>query len=323
MIDNAKIYVKAGDGGSGCNSFIGKKFTRSRHPDGGNGGKGADVIIRLNKNIQTLESFRFKHNFKAEDGKDGRANKKQGANGRPCIIEVPPGTIVCDINNNLILRDLAESEEELVVAKGGCGGRGNTRAKSTTPGLLGEERHLLLELKLVAEIALIGYPNAGKSAFLSKISSARVKVASYPFTTVTPAVGVLEFSDFAEPAVLTVVEIPALVKDSHQGKGLGIQFLRHAERVKVLVHLIDMAASCDRDPFQDYQNLNQELKLYNRGLSDKPQVLVANKMDLPNAETNLKKFTSKLNKKIYPISASNGKGIEELLNHLRGYFLKE
>lgn len=320
MVDNVKVYIKAGDGGSGCNSFKGVKFTRSRRPDGGNGGKGADVIIGVRKNIQTLEEFQFKQHFRAENGKCGRANKKRGADGRPCIIKVPAGTIVHDLKGNLLLRDLAESDEELVAARGGEGGKGNTKIKSATVGSSGEERHLLLELKLVADIALVGYPNAGKSTFLTKISSARPKIGSYPFTTVSPILGVLEFSDFEEPSALSIVEIPGLIKGSGEGRGLGAQFLRHTERAKLLIHLIDMGAQEGRDPFQDYQNLNQELKFYNQKLFNKLQILVANKMDLPNAEINLRDFSAKVKKKIYPISAMAAKGIKELLDVLRTHF---
>ena len=322
MVDNVKVYIKAGDGGSGCNSFKGVKFTRSRRPDGGNGGKGADVIIGVRKNIQTLEEFQFKQHLRAENGKCGRANKKRGADGRPCIIKVPAGTIVHDLKGNLLLRDLAESDEELVAARGGEGGKGNTKIKSATVGSSGEERHLLLELKLAADIALVGYPNAGKSTFLTKISSARPKIGSYPFTTVSPILGVLEFSDFEEPSVLSIVEIPGLIKGSGEGRGLGAQFLRHTERAKLLIHLIDMGVQEGRNPFQDYQNLNQELKFYNQKLFNKLQILVANKMDLPNAEINLRSFYAKVKKKIYPISAmaAKGKGIKELLDVLRTHF---
>ena len=320
MLDNVKVYIKAGDGGSGCNSFKGVKFTRSRRPDGGNGGKGADVIIGVRKNIQTLEEFQFKQHFRAENGKCGRANKKRGADGRPCIIKVPAGTIVHDLKGNLLLRDLAESDEELVAARGGEGGKGNTKIKSATVGSSGEEKHLSLELKLVSDIALVGYPNAGKSTFLTKISSARPKIGSYPFTTVSPILGVLEFSDFEEPSALSIVEIPALIKGSGEGRGLGAQFLRHTERAKLLIHLIDMGAQEGRDPFQDYQNLNQELKFYSQKLFNKLQILVANKMDLPNAEINLRDFSAKVKKKIYPISAMAAKGIKELLDVLRTHF---
>ncbi len=322
MIDTAKLYVKAGGGGSGCNSFKGKKFTRTRRADGGNGGKGADIIIKVDGNTQDLEHLHFKHHFRAENGKCGQANKKKGADRRPCIIKVPRGTIIRDLKGNLLLRDLIETDEEVVVAKGGEGGKGNTKTKAATAGLPGEEKHLSLELKLVAGIGLIGYPNAGKSTFLSKVTSARPKIAAYPFTSLSPFLGMLEFADFAQPHSLAIVEIPALIKGSCEGKGLGTQFLRHTERAAILIHLIDMAAYEGRNPVEDYYNLNQEIKLYSPHLAKKTQILVANKMDLPQADANLSSFSSKVKKKVYPISALTGEGIEELLNHLRSYFQK-
>ena len=317
MVDRVEIYVKAGDGGLGCNSYKGIKFTRSRHPDGGGGGDGADIIVRVDRKIQTLKRFRFKRIFKAEKGKGGQANKRKGANGRPCVINAPLGTIVSDLKNNLILRDLLGTDEELVVVKGGRGGKGNTRTKSATAGSPGEQRHLCLELKLVADVGIIGYPNAGKSSLLARISCARPKIASYPFTTVSPFLGVI---DFEEQAGLTLVEIPGLIEGSHQGKGLGAQFLRHAERARILIHLIDMAAQEGRDPFSDYSNLNQELKNHKPQLASKTQILAPNKMDLPEAKHNLSAFLAKVKKKVYPISALNGQGIEQLLGCLRDHF---
>lgn len=320
MIDTAKIYVQAGNGGCGCNSFKGKKFTRTRRADGGNGGKGSDIIIKVDSNIQSLEQLQLKQYFRAENGKGGQANKKRGADGRPCIIKVPAGTIVRDLDNNLLLRDLVELDEQLLVVKAGEGGKGNTKTKAATAGLPGEARHLYLELKLVADIGLVGYPNSGKSTLLSKLTAARPKIAAYPFTSKSPVLGMLEFSDFAEPNHLVIIEIPALTKGSSEGKGLGVKFLRHAERAKVLIHLIDIAALEGRNPVEDYHNLNQELKLHSLQLAQRPQILVANKMDLPQAAANLSSFRSKVKRRLYPISAVKGEGLQELLNHLRSYF---
>ena len=322
MVDRVKIYVKAGDGGLGCNSFKGKKFTRSRRPDGGTGGHGADIVLEVDRNIQTLEHLQFNQHFRAEKGRCGRANKKKGADGRPCIIKVPAGTIVRDLENNLFLQDLLDPEEKLVVAQGGAGGKGNTRTKPATTGLPGEQKHLALDLKLIADVGIIGYPNAGKSAFVGRITSAKPRVAVYAFTTISPSLGVLQFLDFGEPPSLTVVEIPGLIKGSHQGKGLGAQFLRHAERTKVLIHLIDMAAREGRNPLEDYYSLNHELESYNPKLASKCQILVANKMDLPEAKAHLASFSLKIKKAIYPISALTGEGIEKFLNDLRRYFQK-
>lgn len=319
MIDQVKIHIRAGNGGSGANSFKGKKFTRSRHPDGGSGGSGADVIIRVDKNMRSLKEFQFKQHFQAEHGKLGSANKKKGANGRPCIIKVPPGTVVREIKNNLLLRDLIAPDEELVVARGGGGGRGNTRGAEATAGFPGEEKELFLELKLVADVAIVGCPNSGKSTLLTEITEARPKIAGYPFTTVSPFLGVVEFPDFIEPSILTIVEIPALIKDSHRGKGLGNKFLRHTERARVLIHIIDMADQQD-GPLKNYQTLNQELKTFNQRLINKPQIAVANKMDLPQAESNIRNFSPKIKEKVYPVSALEGVGIKELLDGLRDCF---
>ncbi len=312
--------MQAGDGGAGCNSFKGIKFTRSRHPDGGSGGRGADVIIKADRNVRTLEHLQFRQHARAENGKTGRTNRKKGADGRPCIIRVALGTLVRDLKNDLLLGDLIATDQELVVAKGGEGGKGNTGTKAATAGFPGEKRDLFLELKLVAEVAIIGYPNAGKSALLAQITSARPKIAVYPFTTTSPFLGVLEFPDFEQPASLTMVELPGLIQGSHQGRGLGGQFLRHAQRARVLVLLIDISAQQGQDPFEVYNNLRQELKLYNPQLSQKTQILVANKMDAPQAKSNLTKFAAQVNQKIYPISAITGSGIKELLDCLRSHF---
>jgi len=320
MIDQVKIYVRSGGGGSGCDSFKGARFTRSRRPDGGNGGRGGDVIIKVDSNIRSLEKLKFNQHFRAENGKVGQSNKKKGADARPCVIKVPCGTIIRDLENDLLLRDLIEPEAELAVARGGQPGKGNTRNALATAGLPAEEKHLSLELKFVADVALVGYPNCGKSTLLSKISSARPKIAAYPFTTTSPYLATLQFSDFEQPDSLAIVEIPGLIKGSGQGKGLGAQFLRHAERAKVFIHLIDMAAQEARDPFEDFQALNHELKLYNQALLDKPQILVANKMELPEAKVNLKKFTAQLRQRVYPVSALEAEGHEELLDVLKKYF---
>jgi GTP-binding protein len=318
MIDQAQIRVKAGDGGSGCNSFKGVRFTRGRHPDGGGGGKGADIIIRADNNIQSLEQFRFKRKIKAENGKQGQANKKKGADARPYIIKVPPGTLISKAGNNLLLRELIETEEEFVVVKGGAGGRGNSRERAAASGLAGEESDLLLEFKLISDAAIVGYPNCGKSTLLSSITQAKPKIAAYPFTTVVPLLGTVEFTDFEEPQILTLLEAPGLIKGSHLGKGLGIEFLRHIERTKVIVHMIDMSGQ--DEPWERYQSLNQELKSYNPGLLQKQKMLVANKMDGPQAIENLRDFSANLKEKIYPISALNGQGLKEMLAGLRSYF---
>ncbi|MBN2097317.1 MAG: Obg family GTPase CgtA [Candidatus Omnitrophica bacterium] len=317
MIDSVQIEIRAGKGGNGCNSFTGKRFTRSWRPDGGGGGRGADIIIQVDKNSFSLERLRYKQCWRGENGQHGQANRKKGAQARPYIIKVPAGTIVRDIDNNLILRDLVESDEQLLAAQGGEGGKANARNRQATAGLPGEHKHLFLELKLVADAGIVGYPNAGKSSLLCRVSQAHPKIASYPFTTTAPSLGVAKFADFAQPQGLILVELPAVVKDAHCGKGLGLAFLRHAERARMLIHLIDLAALDGQDPVENYYNLNQELEFYNPLFAQKPQILVANKMDLPQAKTNLTNFCSKIKQRVYPISALNGQGIEELLMSLR------
>lgn len=323
MVDNVKIYIAAGNGGNGCSSFKGVKFTRSYRSDGGNGGLGANVIIKVDSNLRSLKKLRFNQHFRAENGKCGQANRKKGADARPCVIKVPCGTIVRDLKGDLLLRDLIQPDTELIVAKGGKAGRGNTKSRLATVGLPGEQKRLFLELKLVCDIALIGYPNSGKSTFLAQICSARPKIASYPFTTTFPFLASLQFDDFTEPETLAMVEIPGLTKGSSQGRGLGLDFLRHAERARVFIHLIDLAQHENRSPLTDYDNLNQELKNYSDQIAKKQQVLVANKIDLPGAEDSLAKFCAQTGKKVYPISALTGTGIEELLDHLRSFFKRK
>lgn len=323
MVDQAEILVKAGNGGNGCNSFKGAKHTRLRHPDGGSGGRGADVILRVDRNIQDLERFKFNPRFQGENGKIGQSNKKKGADARPCIIKVPRGTLVYELEHQLFLGDLVEQEAELAVAVGGEGGRGNSRAKPATPGGAGEQKRLLLEFRLVADVGIIGSPNSGKSSLLARITSSRPKIAHYPFTTITPLLGVLQFADLREPAGLTLVELPGLVNGSTAGKGLGAQFLRHAQRCRVFIHLVDMAAQEGRSPLEDYGQVNRELERYNLALARKQQLLAANKMDLPEATRNLKQFSAKVKEKVYPISALSGEGIENLLKDLRGFFKDE
>ncbi|MFH1246114.1 MAG: Obg family GTPase CgtA [Candidatus Omnitrophota bacterium] len=320
MFDNAQIYVKAGDGGKGCTSFKGKKFTRYRRSDGGPGGKGGNVFIKADINIHSLDSFRYKHLFHGENGGMGQDNHKKGKDALPLTIKVPLGTIVRDTKNHLLLGDLQQNNEEIIVAHGGSGGRGNTRNNPATAGGPGEERYLSLEWKLISDVGIVGCPNAGKSAFLAQVSSARPKIAAYPFTTTSPSLGRLEFADAQVSFSLTLAEMPGLIKDSHQGKGLGINFLRHIERIKALILIIDMSGQEGKSPLADYQELKNELQHYNREFLKKPWFIAANKMDIPEAEKNLKVFRSKVKKKVYPISALTGQGIDKLIAGLQLHF---
>lgn len=312
FVDIAKIQVRAGDGGDGCSSIYRDKYTRRGIPDGGPGGKGADVIIRANENIHTLLDFQYRRHFKAASGTNGSSKNKKGKDGIDCIIEVPPGTLVKDLDSGRLLRDLIKPGEEVIVAKGGEGGRGNASKKPATKGLPGEERDLVLELKLIADCGIVGFPNSGKSTLISKISKAKPKIAPYPFTTREPVLGIVESHKGAR--AFTVADIPGLIEGAHRGKGLGDKFLRHIERTKILIHLIDMAGVDGRNPIVDYHSLNNELRLYGCNLGKKRQIIAANKMDLPEAKGNLERFKREVKEAVFPISAKNDSGIRELID---------
>ncbi|MFA5338930.1 MAG: GTPase ObgE [Candidatus Omnitrophota bacterium] len=310
FVDTAKIEVKAGHGGDGCSSLYKDRYSRYPVMNGGPGGNGGNVVIRANENIHTLLDFQFRRHFKAHKGENGSSNNRNGKTGEDCVIEVPVGTIVADFEKGYTLRDLTASGESFIVAKGGHGGRGNACKKPATPGEPGEERLLSLELKLIADCGLLGFPNAGKSSLISSISKAKPKIAAYPFTTLAPVLGIVEYDDGRH---FKIADIPGLIEGAHEGKGLGHKFLKHIDRTKVLVHIIDMAGVDGRDPLEDYKILNNELKQYGVSAEKKPQVLVANKMDIPAAKENLKRFKEKIKKDIIPISAKTGDGTKELV----------
>lgn len=314
FIDTAKIQVKAGDGGNGCNSYF--RDTRVEHgkPNGGDGGDGGDVILRADKSIYTLLDFQYQRHFKAESGKHGSSSDKAGARGEDKLIKVPLGTVVTDVATDCLIRDLNIDGLEVVVARGGQGGRGNSRKKDAEKGIGGEERELLLNLKLIADVGLIGFPNAGKSTLISRISNATPKIASYPFTTKAPILGVVRRLD--EDTEFIVADIPGLIAGAHEGRGLGDRFLKHVERTRILVHIVDMAGVDGRDPVEDYQVINKELEAFSEELVDKKQIVVANKMDLPEAAAHLKSFKKRCRKKIYEVSALQGKGLEALLEEI-------
>lgn len=285
MIDEAKIYVRSGDGGDGLIHFRREKFVPRGGPAGGDGGHGGDVVLVVNPKLTTLANFQQRVHFKAQSGERGGANNRTGATAPDLVIEVPPGTLVRDAKSGALLGDLVKAEDRLVVAKGGRGGRGNARFKSPSHqaprvaerGEPGEERWLKLELKLIADVGLVGVPNAGKSTLLSVISNARPKIAPYPFTTLEPNLGVVRFDD----RDLVVADIPGLIEGAHLGVGLGHAFLRHVQRTRLLVHLLNGESS---DPLADYNQINMELALYDEKLAHKPQIVVFNKLDLPEAQ---------------------------------------
>jgi len=309
FIDKAKIHLKAGDGGNGCSSMLRTKMNRRGSPDGGAGGDGGSVIILSDRNIQTLLDFQYNRHFKARSGRHGSSNRKHGANGEDCIVRVPPGTVIYDAATNDVLRALSFDSQKVLVARGGKGGRGNSRFRPALGGEHGQKRDVILELKLIAEVGIVGYPNAGKSTLISNISNTRPKIASYPFTTKEPVLGAVttEYRDFI------VADIPGLIKGAHRGRGLGHQFLRHVERTKVLLHLVDIAGVDGRDPVSDYNTLIEELGLYSRKLLRKPQIIACNKMDLPQAWENLERLKRETGKDVHPVSALKKDGLDELI----------
>jgi GTP-binding protein len=310
FIDSAKIYVKAGDGGRGCNSLYRDRFQRKGIPDGGDGGKGADIIVRVDRNIYTLLDFRYNRHFIGKHGEHGSGKHKKGKNAAAIVIRVPAGTVIKDSRTDCLLRDLMEDGQEVIVAQGGKGGIGNgIHRREATPGELGEEKELIFDLKLIADVGVVGFPNAGKSTLIGAISNAHPKVAAYPFTTTSAVLGVVRAKD----KNFTIADIPGLIEGSARGRGLGDKFLRHVERTKILIHLIDMAGFEGRDPILDFKTINKELKDYSPQVGKKPQIIVANKMDLDGAWENLERFEKSTKKKVYPISALNREGLEELV----------
>ena len=322
FFDEARITVQSGDGGRGCLSFRREKYVPRGGPDGGDGGKGGDVILRSTSRRRTLYPFHLKRQFKAKNGAHGQGKQKTGKNGQDLIIEIPPGTLVKDVESNQVLKDFTAAGESYIVVRGGKGGRGNARFKTSTnraprhtqPGETGEFRELKLELKLLADVGIIGLPNAGKSTLISKISSATPKIGDYPFTTLTPTLGVVE-TGWGEPFV--VADIPGLIEGAHQGAGLGTQFLRHIERTRILIHLID-AATIDPDhPLNAYETVNKELKSFNARLTQKPQIVVLNKMDLAGTPEAADAFTAALpHEPVILISAVKKKGVRKLISRI-------
>jgi len=320
FIDEVKISAKAGNGGNGCVSFRREKYVPKGGPDGGNGARGGSVIIRADKQLNTLLDFKYKRHYCAEDGEKGRGKNQEGKSGKDQILKVPCGTLVRDVEKKKIIADLVNHDDEMVVALGGRGGRGNAEFATSTnqapryaeQGTEGEERELILELKLLADVGLVGFPNAGKSTLISVISSAKPKIADYPFTTLTPNLGMVRY---AEGKSFVVADIPGLIEGAHEGKGLGIQFLRHIERTRVLVILIE---SFSADPKSDYQILRNELSSFNSTLGRKKRIVAITKMDAVEEGQRKKLAAIKFGRGIstIPISSIAGTGIQKLLDEI-------
>lgn len=323
FIDEAKIRVKAGDGGNGIVAFRREKFVPRGGPSGGDGGKGGDVIVESSERHNTLVHFRYNPEYKAERGRHGEGSNRKGRDGDDVLLKVPVGTVVYEEATGELVHDFSRADESVVIARGGRGGRGNARFATSThqapresePGREGEERHLRLELKLLADVGLVGFPNVGKSTLISRISAARPKVADYPFTTLEPNLGVVAVGEEPELTSFVVADIPGLIAGAHAGAGLGTQFLRHIERTRLLVHLVDVSGSSGRpDPVDDFNVIGNELASFGAGLEGKPALLAASKTDAADAGklAALRKHAKKKKLELFEISAVTGAGIEEL-----------
>ncbi len=321
--DKAKIYIKAGDGGNGCIAMRREKYVPDGGPWGGDGGNGGNVIMVADEGLRTLVDFRYQRHYKAPRGSHGKGKNMHGASGENLYLRVPVGTVVRDAQTGRLIGDLTHHGQELIVARGGRGGRGNARfvtlknkaPKMAEKGEPGEELWVDMELKLLADVGLVGMPNAGKSSLISKISAAKPKIADYPFTTIVPNLGMVRVADGVS---FVVADIPGLIEGAHAGAGLGHEFLRHVERNRILVHLVDMSGFSGRDPVEDFYTINRELELYNAGLIKKPMIIAANKMDMPDSKENLNRFMEKLGDKyrIIPVSALTGEGLDSLVNEI-------
>ncbi|ASF40034.1 GTPase ObgE [Halobacillus halophilus] len=320
FVDQVKVFVKAGDGGNGLVAYRREKYVPKGGPAGGDGGNGGNVIFEVDEGLNTLMDFRYQHHFKAARGENGMNQKQHGKNADPLVVSVPPGTTVKDADTDKVIADLTEHKQRAVIAKGGRGGRGNARfatARNPAPeiaenGEPGEELDVVVELKLLADVGLVGFPSVGKSTFLSVVTAAKPKIADYHFTTLSPNLGVVESQDHRS---FVMADLPGLIEGAHEGIGLGHQFLRHVERTRLLIHVVDMSGLEGRDPYEDYVTINNELSSYDKRLENRPQIIVANKMDMPDSEENLRAFKEHLDKDVmvFPISTITREGLDELL----------
>ena len=346
FVDRVRIVARAGNGGPGALQFSARKNMPDGGPDGGNGGRGGSVIVQVDPHVNNLIRYRYSPHQFAKNGQHGGKKQMSGRSGVDCVITVPPGTVVSRIPDEMLqvaaatdltpmpddpallerVADLVQAGEKFVLCTGGRGGRGNMNFKSSVnqaprryeEGEEGEKGQFQLELKSIADAGLVGYPNAGKSTLLSRLSAAHPKIAPYPFTTLEPMIGVIEYPDFAR---VTVADIPGLIEGAHEGVGLGYEFLRHIERCRMLLFVIDMSGMEGRDPRDDFAQLRKEISLYQKEMGERPYLVIANKMDLPEAAENLKKFKRRVRREVIPIAGDQPEGIEELKKILRGQIL--
>lgn len=320
FVDQVSVYVKAGDGGNGLVAYRREKYVPLGGPAGGDGGNGGDVVFKVDEGLNTLMDFRYNRHFKAKRGENGMSQNQHGKNANPLVIAVPPGTTVVDEETKEVIADLTTHGQEAVIANSGRGGRGNSRfatPRNPAPeiaenGEPGQERNIKVELKLLADVGLVGFPSVGKSTLLSVVSAAKPKIADYHFTTLAPNLGVV---DTADNRSFVMADLPGLIEGAHEGIGLGYQFLRHVERTRVILHVIDMSSFEGRDPYDDFVKINQELEEYDKQLMDRPQIIAANKMDMPGAEENLQEFKAKLTDEypVHSISALTKDGLRDIL----------
>ncbi|WP_373892926.1 GTPase ObgE [Virgibacillus natechei] len=320
FVDQVSVYVKAGDGGNGLVAYRREKYVPLGGPAGGDAGNGADIIFEVDEGLNTLMDFRYNRHYKGKRGENGRNQNQHGKNASPFIIPVPPGTTVTDEATEEVIADLTTHGQQSIIANGGRGGRGNSRfvsPRNPAPeiaenGEPGQERNIKVELKLIADVGLVGFPSVGKSTFISVVSAAKPKIADYHFTTLAPNLGVVDTSDHRS---FVMADLPGLIEGAHEGTGLGYQFLRHIERTRVIVHVVDMASMEARDPYDDFMKINQELKAYDEKLMSRPQIIAANKMDMPGAEDNLATFKEQVGEDtpVYRISALTKEGLRDIL----------
>lgn len=321
FVDRARIFIKSGKGGDGAVSFRREPFVPEGGPDGGDGGKGGDVIFQADENLRTLMDFRYKRKYEAENGQNGMKKKRYGKNGQDLVIKVPVGTVVIDEASGLVMQDLTENGQSFIAAKGGKGGKGNVKYTTSTrqapnfaeAGGFAKEREIILEMKLIADVGLVGFPNVGKSTLLSVSTSAKPKIANYHFTTIAPNLGVVQIYDTS----FVMADIAGIIEGAHQGAGLGHKFLKHIERTKVLIHVVDVSGSEGRDPIEDFDKINRELEQYSPRLMKKPQIVAANKIDLISEDDpkylEFKEYVESKGYKVFPMSAPINIGVKEVL----------